>query len=154
MVRLAHALAAGAATLALGWLAAGDEDTTTAQPAIVVATGSGSVEEPQVPAPAPVQQTVPSALAEAAARLCADGCDEPAVPRQDPAAATPVAVAVAQPADLDAWALSPEPLQAAGEPAPSPPRLFNTPPAPDEQDATPADESDPYAPPPEESVAE
>ena len=152
MVRLAHGLAAGAVALAVAgdWLAAADDEPVAAEvrvtaaaslPATAAATAAATIDPPASAAPAP------SALALAAARLCVDGCDEQPPPSSEPGAVTRIDVAILpMPADLDAWALSPEPLQIASVP-PAVMRLFNTPPAPDENDSTPADESDPYAPP-------
>jgi len=99
------------------------------------------------------ETSLQAAWAAAAARVCADGCDAP--PAAEPAqGAVVLAQAAALPADLDAWSLAPEPMAAviAEQDAERP--LFNTPPVPDEHDPTPADESDPYAPPAEQVAVE
>lgn len=147
MVKIVRHLLSGAVALAVAgaWLAAGDDEpvlapapvtTAMSSPAGVVVDGAASADP------------APSALAAAAARLCADGCDEQPAPESapDPVGSTEV---VALPADLDAWSLAPEPLRLAAAAPSTAVRLFNTPPAPDEHDTTPADESDPYAPPAE-----
>lgn len=151
MVRLAHGLAAGAVALAVAgaWLAAAGDEPVAAEARVTAAASlpaiaaAATIDHPASDAPAP------SALALAAARLCADGCDEQPPPSSEPGVVTRIdATNLPMPADLDAWALSPEPLQIASVP-PAVMRLFNTPPAPDEHDSTPGDEGDPYAPPSE-----
>lgn len=149
----ALALAAAAA-----WWPADDDDGVAVAPA----ASTAAVPTPGVPeasrsaAPADVT-SLQAALIAAAARVCADGCEEPPAVEQAPSTVVLAQVAPL-PADLDAWSLTPEPAAAIAEPtaarqnAPSP--LFNTPPAPDEHDPTPADESDPYAPPAEEPAVE
>lgn len=151
MVRLAHGLAAGAVTLALAgaWLAAGEDEPLAEPAAVTTVVTSTPAAVAGRPAPTDLSQW---ALGAAAAKVCADGCDEQPAPTSQPA----VVVAgeeVPLPVDLDAWALSPEPLRVATAPAVETP-LFNTPPAPDENDPTPADESDPYAAPAEQAAPE
>lgn len=141
------ALALAAASVC--WWLAGDNGVAVVSPA------SAEVSEPAVPLAAEAVGLSPlqAALRTAAAQVCADGCEAPQA--ADPAAIDIVATTepVALPPDLDAWSLAPEPLQVVDEQlaaARNAPRLFNTPPAPDENDLAPADESDPYAPPADE----
>lgn len=152
MVRVARALAAAAAAVvgAGAWWAAAFEEPVdaAAPPEARVAAVPARQAEPIAPARWDVLQ---SALGAAAAGVCAQGCDEipaPAAPTFQ-AGVVVSSEAVALPADLDVWALSPEPLLVATVPTAAL-RLFNTPPLPDEHDSTPADESDPYAPPVEQ----
>lgn len=154
MVRLAYGFAAGAVVLAVAgaWLMAADEEAAVVEAPVTAGVSQRPMDvadRPATPDPQP-----PSALAMAAARLCADGCDEQPAPSSEP---SPVVAGdplpLLQPADLDAWSLSPEPLIVAAAPTADQP-LFNRPPAPDEHDATPADETDPYAPPAEQPTPE
>lgn len=148
MVRLAHGLAAGAVALAVAgaWLAAADDGPVLAEVSPAPAASPPAAEAAGHAVPA---EQLPSALALAAARLCADGCDAQPAPSSELATVTTVEpVAGVMPADPDAWSLSPEPLQITAAPL-AVVRLFNLPPAPDEHDSAPADESDPYAPPAE-----
>lgn len=157
MVRSGHARLAGGALLAAvvamagAWLAARQVAPAAVgvPPPTLVAGFSASLAEPIVPAR---WEALQSALGAAAAKVCADGCEEPPAPTAPPTAVA-AAEAVALPADLDAWALSPAPLLVATA-TPAATRLFNTPPAPDEHDPTPADESDPYATPVEPPAQE
>lgn len=160
MVRHQRRIAAGALALAVAaaWWPAdddgGDAVAPTASTAATPIPGVPEASRSEVPADVASLQ---AALLAAAARVCADGCEEPAAVEQAPSTMVHAQVAPL-PADLDAWSLAPEPAVAvadqtgAGQRVPSP--LFNTPPAPDEHDATPADESDPYAPPAEEPAVE
>lgn len=151
MVSSTLRITAGALALAAAgvwWWPAEDDAGVAAVP-----SASAAAAAPAVGVAADVQGLSPlqAALRAAAAQVCADGCEEPQA--AEPAVITTVAAAEAEalPLDLDAWSLAPEPLQAIDEQvaaAGSAPRpLFNTPPAPDENDAAPADETDPYAPP-------
>jgi hypothetical protein len=160
MVRRQLRIAAGAlalATAAVWWSADGDDGVAVAPAAATAATPvPGVAEASRSEAPEDVT-SLHAALIAAAARVCADGCEE--TPAAEPAPGTAVLAQVAPlPADLDAWSLTPEPAAATAEQtaarqdAPSP--RFNTPPVPDEHDATPADESNPYAPPAEEPAVE
>jgi hypothetical protein len=148
---IAAGAVAAAAVLALAW------------PAPEVApTGSAA----QAAGPAAPAASAARAAAErlaAAARLCADGCDAlPSASGDGAVDAAPivqadVALAAADlpalPSDLDDWALHPEAVPVPGE-APVVVRLHNVPVEPDDLDATPADESDPEAPPVEAPAGE
>lgn len=160
MVRRPLRIAAGALALAAAaaWWLADEEGGLAVAPAASTATTpiAGASEALRSAAPADVT-SLQAALIAAAARVCADGCED--TPSVEPA---PGMVAHAQvaplPAELDAWSLAPEPTVAVGEPGAArqstPLPLFNTPPAPDDHDTTPADESDPYAPPVEDPAVE
>jgi hypothetical protein len=58
-------------------------------------------------------------------------------------AAPPTLVGAVLPADMEAWALDPQPLVPAADEPPAPLALVNQPDVPDEHDATPADETPP-----------
>lgn len=149
MVRRELRISAGAVVLGAAgvcWWLAGDTGVAA------VPSASAEVSEPAVPlaAEAVSPSLLQAALRIAAAQVCADGCEEPE-------AAEPAAIAIVAtegparlPIDLDAWSLAPEPLQVIDEQRAAernaPRRLYNTPPAPDENDPTPADEHDPYEP--------
>ncbi|MFT3957453.1 MAG: hypothetical protein QM722_24645 [Piscinibacter sp.] len=152
-MRFAHGFAAGAVALAVAgaWLMAADDEPVAAEAPLAAGVSSLPMQAVDRQSPAVVEPP-PSALAVAAAQLCAGGCDAQPAPGSEP---SPVRIgeAVLQPVDLDAWSLSPEPLLVATAPV-ADARLFNTPPAPDEHDTTPADETDPYAPPSEQPTAE
>jgi hypothetical protein len=158
MVRRELRLLAGALALAgaaAWWWPADDDRGAAAAPSLSTAATVFVPEAAQVAAPADVT-SLQAALIAAAARVCAEGCDEP--PLAEPARSTVVLAQVAPlPADLDAWSLVPEPMAAASAGADelaAPRPLFNTPPVPDEHDPTPADESDPDAPPAEQAAVE
>jgi hypothetical protein len=147
MVRQQLRIVAGALALAAAaawWPADDDGGVAVAPAASTTATPMPGMPEALRSVAAADVTSLQAALIAAAARVCADGCEEAQV--------APL------PADLDAWSLAPEPTAAiteqtgARQGAPSP--LFNTPPAPDDHDPTPADESDPYAPPAEEPAVE
>lgn len=151
MVRIVHAIAAAGVALAVAGAWRLDADDGPA--AVAVLAPASVAPQPAEAADRPaVWNFGPSALAVAAAKVCAEGCDEQPAPAVLPSAVA-MAAAVVQPVDFDAWALAPEPLTVVSAPA-GVVRLFNTPPVPDEHDTTPADESDPYAAPVEPPAPE
>jgi hypothetical protein len=160
MVRRTLRIAAGALALVVAaawWWPDEDDRGIAAVPSQSTAATAFGPEAAQVAAPAdatPLQ----AAFIAAAARVCADGCEEPQAAERAAVTTFAAAEPEALPLDLDAWSLAPEPLRVADEQvaaALSAPRpLFNTPSTPDENDATPTDETDPYASPAEEPAVE
>jgi hypothetical protein len=148
---IAAGAVAAAAVLALAWPAPEVVPNGAAAPAAQHATPAASA------ARASAERLA------AAARLCAEGCDAlPSATGDGAADAAPIVPAdvtlaaadlPALPGELDDWALHPDAVPVAGE-ATVVVRLHNLPPEPDDFDATPADESDPDAPPVEAPAGE